>query len=580
MSGWIQNLGQLFVAASVPDPYPSSTPSIAKSFMEMIFPSSFKVAPPPNKFDYEIAVSRGAILFGGGCTPYGLPHNQEYTVNFDADAHDGTLIDDTTDTTSPDTSIITVDTDASTDFDVDIQDTTPTDTVDASEDADTPDTTPVDAAEETNAPDIDDTTANPDTKTPDTDLPDTNTPDITTDAPADTQVVDTTPDTTIDTNNDTDTPVQPSCSLKVALPANCSISSIDAGQFATIAVKNGTIWGWGSLSYVTTLEQALIDSNTPQKIDGFSNITQADLGLTHMCTLDQNSDVSCVGDNFFGQLGDGTLKSKTKPSKTQVPVKIIGLSVGDFHACAWDAGGKAYCWGYNKFSQFGLNQLVLANTPQVIPLSFGVKNIYASALFTIFQNAVSTAVCGDNSAGQLGLYDAADLPNPETQTTPATAIYKGIDHFATGSNFTVIQNQNCSVEARGGNEVCQLGQNLDNKKTLTAKSIGISFAPNITIAEIFAHGRTGCALTTDGALYCWGSNEYGQTGTGSSDAMVCSPTLVKGLSAPVVKVAVGDYHTCIVDTACKVYCAGLNNHHQLGNANVPQSNAFIPTSGF
>ena len=72
-----------------------------------------------------------------------------------------------------------------------------------------------------------------------------------------------------------------------------------------------------------------------------------------------------------------------------------------------------------------------------------------------------------------------------------------------------------------------------------------------------------CAIDGDGALWCWGDNEYGQLGTGNTtDSRV--PVRVSGLTADVVAVAAGNRHTCALTTADKVWCWGDNSYGQLG----------------
>ena len=78
-----------------------------------------------------------------------------------------------------------------------------------------------------------------------------------------------------------------------------------------------------------------------------------------------------------------------------------------------------------------------------------------------------------------------------------------------------------------------------------------------------AEGRHSAAVGEDGALFVWGSGEYGQLGTGDTASRL-APTRVAGLPAPVRQVAAGDNHTGIVTEAGDLLMCGEGEHGRLG----------------
>jgi len=73
-----------------------------------------------------------------------------------------------------------------------------------------------------------------------------------------------------------------------------------------------------------------------------------------------------------------------------------------------------------------------------------------------------------------------------------------------------------------------------------------------------------CALNSDGEMKCWGGNEYGQLGDGTTTQRL-TPVAVVGLTSKVIAISAGGYHTCALISTGAVKCWGKNNFGQLGD---------------
>jgi len=95
----------------------------------------------------------------------------------------------------------------------------------------------------------------------------------------------------------------------------------------------------------------------------------------------------------------------------------------------------------------------------------------------------------------------------------------------------------------------------------------------VNTTDIAAGARHTCAIANGGALYCWGSNAYGQLGDGTT-VNKYRPTLIVASGA--TQVVAGNTHTCAMISGL-AKCWGRNNYGQLGT-NAIGVNQSTPTN--
>ena len=86
-------------------------------------------------------------------------------------------------------------------------------------------------------------------------------------------------------------------------------------------------------------------------------------GYKDTCALIAGGTVRCWGDNFFGQIGDGTQDTRTTPANVMGLTGVTQISVGYGHACARKGDGTLACWGNNEDGQLGTVPVVLRTMP-------------------------------------------------------------------------------------------------------------------------------------------------------------------------------------------------------------------------
>ncbi len=149
-----------------------------------------------------------------------------------------------------------------------------------------------------------------------------------------------------------------------------------------------------------------------------------------------------------------------------------------------------------------------------------------------------------------------------------------------GTELVLGQHHSCSLSLEGGvtcwgqNSVGQLG---DGSNTDTATRVGVVGLQS-GVQGVFTQFNHTCALTQEGGVKCWGANNDGQLGDGTTTSSN-TPVDVVGLQSGVQQLAMGEEHTCALTTGGGVQCWGENTWGQLGNGTSTSSTVPVNVSG-
>ena len=297
-----------------------------------------------------------------------------------------------------------------------------------------------------------------------------------------------------------------------------------------------------------------------------------DLGQEHSCALGQNGAVSCWGLNFFGQLGDGSRDQRLLPGQVStLSSGVTAIDSGGFHSCALRAGG-ALCWGLNDVGQLGDDSGIDQSTPvPVLGLASGVSSLSAGGVHSCAVQNGGLFCWGHNFAGQLG--DGSD--QLRFRPVPVSGLASGVAKVAT--SFSA---HSCAITDLGGlkcwgaNERGQLGDGSSSQRLVPVDVVGLGGA----VRQVALGLEHSCALSDAGAVSCWGSNDNFQLGSFQVvDRLL--PSVVPGLTSGIQQIALGNSHTCVLSTAGAVSCFGRNDAGQIGDGTSLQRAEPAPVSG-
>jgi len=202
----------------------------------------------------------------------------------------------------------------------------------------------------------------------------------------------------------------------------------------------------------------------------------------------------------------------------------------------------------------------------------GSNDLVAGDSFTLVQKPDGTIwTWGDDSRGQQGDNQAN---NPAAVPQPVPNLSGMTSAAATGEHALAVDS-NGYVWAWGADDQSQCG---DGGTTDLLQPTQINFpSDDITIATVYAGPNNGFAVDSNGNLYGWGDNTYGQLGDGTTNSQG-TPEAISSM-AGVVKIASSPVHTLALKSDGTVWATGLNDVSQLGDGTTNSVSLFQPVPG-
>lgn len=277
-------------------------------------------------------------------------------------------------------------------------------------------------------------------------------------------------------------------------------------------------------------------------LDGL--VRRVAVGRSHSCAVISTGDLKCWGDNSSGQLGDGTVLSKTTPISSDV-TGVVDVVLGDGFTCALKVGGTVACWGTNSLGQLGVaGGSVSTPTSVTVDGDHSVLSLSASATRVCAVLSNATVKCwGESITG---------IASPGTFATTVANVSIGDHH-----GCATLHNGN--VQCWGDDSEGQLGDGVaDSSGSLVTAALGVG---DRAVAVSIAAGSS-CALLSSGAMKCWGDGSVGVTGFVSTDD-VHTPTLVSGIEKG-TQMSLAELHGCALLQNGEVSCWGSNSRQQRG----------------
>lgn len=271
-----------------------------------------------------------------------------------------------------------------------------------------------------------------------------------------------------------------------------------------------------------------------------SSVVRLATGASHTCVI-VASQVRCWGKNDKGQLGYGDTIDRTNWGTTIPKLDGVQLvSAGREHTCAL-VYGDIRCWGDNTRQQLGIDKISQSYSP-ADPVTFPLGFSYAKGSLTAGAEHTCVLLFPDPSASDGGVWcwgsnSQAQLGQPRTKLASSKDPLFVEDIIPAARSVEAGQAHTCTQSGPpiSGGPVRCWGSNINGQ--LGGPPTEISSArpllvPGISTAKsVVAGGSHSCALLNNGAVWCWGKNDQGQLGNGTTGGDSPTPVQVRGLQA-------------------------------------------------
>lgn len=290
----------------------------------------------------------------------------------------------------------------------------------------------------------------------------------------------------------------------------------DAAGTANFEMVGSYLDGEGRRVYSITVNGLTLD------------VVQLSAGGSNTCAVTASNQLKCWGRDTFGILGANVSGNATTPILVSLAGPVAQVAVGSQHACAVLVDGRMQCWGDAASGRLGTGTGTSSSTAWRTPPGFVLDSTGA-----VFQGARKVAVGGAHSC----------------------AINASGAAFCWGSGF---------AGALGDGT----GSNRDRAVAV------VNMGSGVTDIALGRNNHT-CAIK-DGAAWCWGENDRGMLGNGTTtDAD--TPVQVTGLTSNVTDIDVNFAHSCAVHAGV-AKCWGLQSDGRIASGSTSSISLNTATS--
>jgi alpha-tubulin suppressor-like RCC1 family protein len=371
--------------------------------------------------------------------------------------------------------------------------------------------------------------------------------------------------------------------VAVNMPSNTVFTQIAGGSYHAVTLdQSGNAWTWGfnASGQLGNGNNTASSSPVSVAISNGKTLISVAAGSDHSLALDSTGQAWAWGNNFVGQLGNGTMTNSSSPVAVNMPGGVTFTAVvtgdGSYHSMALDHNGQAWTWGNNSSGELGDGNTSLSSVPVAVNMPAGVTfvTVGGGSYHSIGLDGGGKAWSwGDNEEDQLGNNTTTNSLSAVRVQTPAGTNFVAV---SAGAGYSIALDNNGNAWAWGYNGNGALGDGTTNDSSVP---IPVTMPPGVKFTAIAAHASHNLALDTQGQIWAWGYNGDGELGDGTTTNRSVPVPLLNSTGVTFTAIAAGGGgHSLALDSNGKAWAWGYNGDGELGNGTTLNSSVPVAVS--
>jgi len=314
--------------------------------------------------------------------------------------------------------------------------------------------------------------------------------------------------------------------------------TISAGGSQTCAIRStGQLYCWGTDGTGSAL----------YPISGYRDWKSVSVGTAHRCAIRGTGSLYCWGSDTYGQIGNGSAGTPSKPARIGSATNWKNVSAGSTHTCGVRGTGILACWGSDVDGKLGNGSSGNTSVPVQVGSITTWKSVSAGGSHSCGIRGAGNLYCwGSDSAGQVGNGSATNTP-VQSPMKISSAAWNSV---SAGGSHTCAIRADGLLGCWGSDSQGQLGNGSGGDRSAPTRTTNVSDWKRVSAGENHT-----CAYRGAGTLYCWGSNDSRQSVEGSGTTSFPTPQRYEGINDWRV-VDAGARHTCAIRSTGRIYCWG------------------------